>query len=93
MNNKGPRIDPWGTPDCTGNHEEYFLLIITLCTCKWLIRKHLTHHNRWPLTPIAYNNFSCGTESKALEKFKSRQLTDSQGLKPYHEWCTTRDQQ
>ena len=44
INNKGPRIDPWGTPDCTGSHEEYFPLITT--RCKRQVRKHLIHCNK-----------------------------------------------
>ena len=64
MKSRGPRIEPWGTPEITGCHEENKSFKDTLCL--HVVKKRLNHTNKAPPTPYNCsfnNNLSCGTES------------------------------
>ena len=74
MKRRGPKIEPWGTPEITGCHEENEPFKDTLCLC--VVKKRLNHTNKAP--PTSYdcsfnNSLSCGTELKALDISKNKQ--------------------
>ena len=73
-NNRGPRMDPCGTPEETVDQAEEWPSTRTLC---WrFVRKALIRLSTLPRTPTLssfMHSFLCGTVSNAFEK--SRTIT------------------
>ena len=74
IKSKGPKIDPWGTPEVTERQEKNKPFSDTLCL--QVVKKQLNQASRAPPTPYncSYNNnLLCGTESKALDMSRNKQ--------------------
>ena len=69
MNNNGPKMDPWGTPDVTVIQSEEQSSMMTCCSLP--IRNEQIQFKRQPRIPICSSlsrSLSCETLSKAFEK-------------------------
>ena len=84
LNRRGPRIDPWGTPEATGIGEEYIESKVIIMERLERKLKILLMKNEGKLREINLNSRpSCQTKSKALVRSRAHATVHSLFLRLY----------